>query len=280
MGFPIGRNNHLLAFIHIEKTAGETIKWIFRSSNGLAHCDIAPLWPRKEFKPLLPDELVWLRKIYPVLKSIGGHRVVPYTGLETIFPNIDYLTFIREPMQQCASYFQYLYTVRRPDLRFDEWILTDWPRNIQTKRLCGEANAEKAIEAVQLKKIFIGLQERFDESVLLFQTLKYPVLCPGYRARNVSPDNTIAKQLLSKTATRDLIEEAVSEDKKLFAWVKETLYPEYLQEFGEITGQHVPKKIEFGTQGFRNGYVYANLVYRNLVYKPAMWAHYRAGKKQ
>jgi hypothetical protein len=211
------------------------MKWIMRSSFGVSHCDISP---SIMFKPLTPAELIWIRRLYPSLRSIAGHPVTPYTGLENVVSPIDYFAFIREPVKQCASYFQYLSaTLKRYSIHdFETWIHTDWPRNMQTKRFCAQADSQKAIEIIYDKHIFIGLTECFDESILLLKTLRVPDLRLGYRKRNKAADNIIANQLLSNERTRSLIEDAVSEDIKLYTWVKGYLYPEYLKAYTQRTG--------------------------------------------
>jgi len=105
-GLDFRQENSLLAFVHIEKTAGETIKWILRSTYGLNHCDVTA---SDVFKPLYPYQLARIGQIYPHMESIAGHPVTPYMHLEEAsrLP-IQYFTFLREPVKQCASYFQYL----------------------------------------------------------------------------------------------------------------------------------------------------------------------------
>ncbi len=256
----------LLAFIHIEKTAGETIKWVLRSSFGISHCDISP---SEVFKPLLPDQLAKIEKIYPSLQSIAGHPITPYTDLDTAWRPIQYFTFLREPAKQCASYFQYLVSLKRyPVAIFDEWINSEWPRNMQTKRLCGEANAQKAIVMITEKSIFTGLTERFDESVFLFKQFVRPDIYPGYSLRNQARDNALATRLLSDRRTRNLIDDAVSEDIKLYRWVKDKLYPQYVLLYTEKTNMPLPQSFPFKNQNYRPLYLFTNRLYRNLVYKP------------
>jgi hypothetical protein len=262
------RTKSLLAFIHIEKTGGETLKWILRSSFGISHCDISP---NIVFKPLLPHQLSQIEKIYPSLRSIAGHPVTPYVNLENtcLYP-IRYATFLRQPLQQCASYFQYLaLTLKRyPAENFEEWIHTEWPRNIQTKRLCGEPDSQKAISMIKEKKIFIGLMERFDESIFLLKQWICPDLYLGYQQRNQALDNTFSDALLANEHTRALIENAVREDIRLYRWVKDILYPQYTHLYLEETGMQLPDVFPYRSQNYRHHYIFANRLYRNIVYRP------------
>ncbi len=248
------------------------MKWIMKSSFGLSHCDVSP---SIIFKPLTPEELISIRRIYPSLRSIAGHPVTPYTNLEAVFHCIDYFTFLRDPIQQCASYFQYLTIAlkRCSKSDFETWIHTDWPRNMQTKRLCSCADAQKAIEIIIDKNIFIGLTERFDESLLLLKTLRASDMYLGYHARNEASTNIIVKELLSDKRTYNLIEDAVKEDIKLYGWVKHDLYPQYIKAYAEKMGRQIPDAFSFGRQNFRAGYVFTSRLYRNLVYKPFFYFH-------
>jgi len=256
----------LLAFIHIEKTAGETMKWILRSSFGLSHCDISP---SLVFRPLLANQLAQIGKIYPTLCSIAGHPVTPYTGLDALCP-IQYFTFLREPTRQCASYFQYLSLSlkRMSSDSFNEWICTEWPRNMQTKRLCGEPDAHKAITMVERKNIFIGLTECFDESIFLLQQLVRADLYLGYEARNKASDNTLSKQLLADPATRASIIDAVGEDSKLYEWATKEWVPRYRQQYTQQFGQVVPQSFPFRHGHYRRFATLTNRIYRNLAYRP------------
>ena len=265
--FDLSASESLLAFIHIEKTAGETMKWILRSSFGISHCDISS---DNVFKPLLSRQLSKIEKIYPFLQSIAGHPVTPYMNLDTASRSIQYFTFLREPRKQCASYFQYLAVTLKmyPVNQFDEWIRTEWPRNMQTKRLCGAANAQKAIEMICEKKIFAGLTEQFDESIFLLKQLVQPDLSLGYNMRNLAPDNTIAINLLRDERTRSLIEDAVSEDLKLYHWVKNELFPHYVHLYTQRAGMSLPKSFSFKSENYRRLHVLINRLYRNIIYRP------------
>lgn len=267
--------NSLLTFVHIEKTGGETIKWILRSSFGVSHCDVSS---ENIFRPLHPNQLRHIQFIHPSLNSIAGHPVTPYMQLEqaSLLP-LQYFTFLREPLNQCASYFNYLAVTLNliPTSQFIDWIQTEWPRNMQTKRICGEACAKKAIRMIEEKNIFVGLTERFDESIFLMQHLMCPDLKPGYKRRNIAPDHRISRELLTNKQTYALLAEAVSEDRKLYEWVRSRLYPRYISIYQTQTSKPVPVSFPYTQQGYRKSYVFANRIYRNLIFKPLERFHIR-----
>ena len=63
----------MLVFIHINKTAGRTVRYILRSSYGLRHCEVEPWHASWTDPPFSTHDLQRLRRFYPNLESIGGH---------------------------------------------------------------------------------------------------------------------------------------------------------------------------------------------------------------
>ena len=158
----------MLVFVHINKTAGTTVRYILRSSYGARHCDVEPWEGTWSDRPFSTPDLLRVRRIYPRLLSIAGHRITGHANLQA--PDIDfrYFTFLRDPVSMCASRFQYqLGHRKRKDLIFEKWIQGDWVRNAQTQRIAGTANASDAISIIDKREMFVGLTEFFDESLVL-----------------------------------------------------------------------------------------------------------------
>jgi len=88
----------VLVFIHINKTAGRTVRYVLRSSYGLQHCEVEPWHAAWGGPPFSTPDLRRLRKVYPKLKSIAGHRVTGYVDLEERDTEFRYFTFLREPV--------------------------------------------------------------------------------------------------------------------------------------------------------------------------------------
>ena len=160
----------MLVFIHIQKTAGSTVRYILRSSFGLRHCEVEP-WQAKSTGPDFSNyDLQRLRKLYPDLESIAGHRVTGRVDLQENGTDFRYFTFMRHPLKLAASYFQYNVQERGlKDLVFEEWVQREWPSNRQTKMIAGVADVEEAIRIIKAKQVFVGLTERFDESMVLLK---------------------------------------------------------------------------------------------------------------
>jgi hypothetical protein len=218
----------MLVFIHINKTGGNTVSHILRSSYGLRHCQVEP-WMGPPFSAV---ELQRLRRIYPHLKSIAGHRIYGHVDLCDDPSQLTYFTLVRDPLTSCASRFQYKIQVSRKDLVFEKWIEQDSTRNHHTNWIAGTSDVDKAIEIIRTKNIFVGLAERFDESMLLLKSLRVKDLNIAYRRVNVASDNSIKEQLLANDRTRQMIIDAQQADLQLYKFIKDELYPSYQREYG------------------------------------------------
>ncbi len=262
----------MLIFIHINKTAGRTVRYILRSSFGVRHCEAEPWQAPESNRPFAADDLDRLRKLYPHLESIAGHRVTGYVDLPENGSQIHYFTFLREPLKTCASRFQYNVQYRKKkNLVFEEWIQKDWTRNSQTKLIAGVPDANKAIEMIQKKNIFVGLTERFDESMLLLKALVANDLNISYKPVNVARDNNIAERLLSTESTRQLLIEANQADLELHNFVKKELYPSLQREYGSSLESDVIDYQKNRAKNFNTRNITLSRLKQYLIYKPLLY---------
>lgn len=258
----------VLAFIHIPKTAGSTISTILRHSYCWRHCDIR-LGDDLCVPPLTAAVLRRTRWIYWRLESVAGHGIVPYSDLGTTCPDIRYYTFVREPIVRCASEYQFL--VQRDGLSdsFDQWIESDRARNRMTRTICGEPDASKAIAVVNGWIGFVGLVERFDQSlVLLRQWLGRPVLDIRYRSKNVMRDSSIKDRLLGNEASRKKLAAANQQDIELYRYVTEHIYPEQVRRYGSGLAADVRHFVATNRRPRPYPRQLASLLVREMIYKP------------
>uniref|UniRef100_UPI0035697D39 sulfotransferase family 2 domain-containing protein n=1 Tax=Pontiella sp. TaxID=2837462 RepID=UPI0035697D39 len=159
----------IIAFAHIPKTAGTTLISILRRSYGWRHFDRPGF-----YRPLTADDLKQIRKVYRGLASIAGHTIQPHTDLHEQHP-IRYYTFLRDPAKRLVSEFKFYLRRSAYDGNVHENLEASWNTwlptrsNYQCRYLSNEESAEKALEIIQDRIPFIGLLERFDESLLLFR---------------------------------------------------------------------------------------------------------------
>lgn len=255
----------MLVFVHMHKTGGNTVSHMLRSTYGLRHCQVEP-WTGPPFNP---QDLKVVRTLYPRLRSIAGHRITAHVDLPDNGTEYRYFTLMRNPLKLCASRFQYKVQVTgKKNLLFEEWIREEWPRNHQTKWIAGDEDVDKAIRTIQEKNIFVGLTERFDESMVMLKGLVANDLDISYRRVNVAPKNTIKNQLLETERTRQMIVEAQQADLELYRYVSEEIYPALQREYGPSLATDLAEY----QQTRRNSFNYFNLSLCRLkhyfLYKP------------
>jgi hypothetical protein len=259
----------MLVFVHINKTAGSTVRYMLRSSYGPRHCDVEPWHAAWRDPPFSSEDLRRVRTIHPRLRSIAGHRIFGHVDLGVPDSELAYFTFVRDPLKTTASRYQYHIDHRGKDVSFDEWIEREWLRNAQTSRIAGVADAEQAIRAIERREMFVGLAERFDESMVLLQALRAPDLDISYRRVNVARRNSIATTLLSDERTRQMLVEANQQDIALYRHVTEELYPRQQRAYGPALDDAVAAYQQVD-RGFNRRRTALSRVWQQGVYRPLL----------
>ena len=262
----------MLVFIHINKTAGRTLRYILRSSFGPRHCEVEPWHAAWTGPPFSAQDLRRVRKLYPRLESIAGHRVTGYADLDDDGAALQYFTFMRDPLKTCASRFQYNVQYRgKQGLVFEEWIQRDWTRNHQTRMIAGTDDVSAAIDVLRKKRVFVGLTERFDESLVLLKALVAKQLNLSYKPVNVSRANVIAPRLLSDERTRQLLVEANQADLQLYDFVAKDLYPSFQREYGASLDVDVAAYQRTRQSSFDSVNLTLSRLKQFLVYRPLLF---------
>jgi len=283
----------MYAFVHIERTGGSTIIAILRRSFGTGHCDIRlPLAKRRHDRPqhqldrrvLIDAEMLRrAKRIYHHPKGIAGHNVKPYGDLGVWYPTIRFFTFIRDPGARLRSHFLNARLANHSRQEFERWLAAGWMHNWQTKMLTGAADAQKAIDLLSTRVEFVGLTERFDESLLMFgQWLQEPGFCPAYRRINQlsdkRPPHEVAHLLrdtcyLDSDPVRRQIHEATAEDRKLYDFVVATIFPRQLAAYrGDLASdvRDLRRRNACATWFAEPRW---SKVVRNYIYKPLLHCH-------
>ncbi len=221
----------LIAYAHVMKTGGQTMCDILRQSFPGRHCDLQATGVATQ------DDLRFARRFYPGLRSVAGHGVVPLGDLASACDSIRYFLFLRDPVERCVSHYQYRRN-KEETSDFEPWL--EKHANYQTRFLLRTrgswptgADAARAIDVVERHVGFVGLQERFDESlVMLARWVGDPAFDAAYRARNVAASSSIRKQILGDPRTVEMIRAHHVEDEKLYRHVRDAVYPRQLAQYG------------------------------------------------
>jgi len=220
----------MLALVHIHKTAGTTLDDILARSYGVRHCYVPSVSGKTAISA---EDYQRIQKLCPAIDSIAGHSVSPYSDLETARPDIQYYTFLRDPLIRSASHYQYQVQQQGKTCSFEEWIARGVKRNPQTIRIAGQnATVKDAIRYLTDRFFFVGLVERFDESlVLLRQQARDARLDIWYRRRRVAESDEIKNRLLGDARTRALLSDANRLDLELYEFVSHELYPRFQRRY-------------------------------------------------
>jgi hypothetical protein len=267
----------MYAFVHIEKTGGSTLITIFRRSFGIRHCDVRlPLIKRRDDRDdhricVQAADLRRVCRLYRNLRGISGHNVKPYADLASECPDIRFVTIVRDPVARFRSHF-----INRAEghcrQALDSWLASPWVHNWQTKMIAGEPNGQKAIDLIATRFGFVGLTERFDESLLLLaQWLQEPGFRVAYRAANQTSDKRRPRDISRQRSDMSYLDSAeVLEDQKVYDFVRDTIYPRQLADY---PGDLAADLHEFQQQNRSPGRLREPLwgrVMRNYVYKPLL----------
>lgn len=283
----------LLAFAHLRKTAGSTMAWILRRNFGPRLFETRGFARRPD---LTGRDLSQVLRLYRNLECLAGEQLSPASDLYDVHPSLRFFTFVREPISRCVSNFQWRLNCmvkyhhsglparwmpakwQAPrDLKafFREWIDLH-QRNLQTQRIAGCQDADRAIEILQQRVGFVGLVGEFNDSLLMWRewTGKSD-LNIAYRPRNVSAQGKFQQPKVLRQMMADdpeiakLVTDANQEDQRLYAFVRNELFPAQRAQY-----EHVLRTADRESLALRSGWDAGTIrmvnhwMYRTLVYKP------------
>lgn len=260
----------IIAFVHIEKTAGKAVKHQLRRELGIGHCDVKR-W-RKDADYFSAADLRRLLRVYPWLHSIAGHSIKAYSDLKTDFPNLQYYTFLRDPIQRSISHYQYRINLGSIKCPFEDWIRDESNHNWQVRTLAGVPDLDRALHMIEHDISFIGLQERLDESLLLMNRALNlnQVMSAASEHVNASKNNEIRNNIIKNTDNLRLLQKANQLDIELYRYAEAVIYPRQQNTFGSAPAGIIKTGGKRFWKRYGQGYC-SNVVYRELVYKPIVW---------
>ena len=179
----------LIVSIHVPKTGGETFRDILEElTEGHLQRDygdrpLAPMSVRQRLR------LATARPhLEPATRAVHGHFIA--TKYWRRYPDARYMAWFREPVERLASH--YYYWKRKPDrknptcerlieedLSLEAFAALPEMRDVQA-RFLGEVPPERLA--------FVGITERYDESIDLFRRAFYPDLPATAERTNANPE--------------------------------------------------------------------------------------------
>ena len=256
----------MIGFVHVNKTGGSTVKFILRNSFGLGHCQVSSLDPEGV---CTGGDVRFARRVYFGLKSISGHHLVHPTA--HIDEPILYFTFLREPLERCASHYQHVKRARRrkgKDISLEEFLALPRMNNLQVKKIAGGPDLDEAKRELAENYFFVGLVERFAQSVALLGRLCPYKLDLRYVRLHVAKDNTAKREALADPGSRKRLEAANELDRELYAYARDELYPAFLEKGDPGNAKVRVEECERIPFPFRYR---LNIIYSRGVYQKLFW---------
>jgi hypothetical protein len=261
---------NILAFVHIEKAAGTTLNHILRSNFLFKHVDVRPL-SRSSQQAFRPDDLRKVIQINPYLKCIAGHSLCPAQPLNQFGWRLNYITLMRDPIKRYLSQFLYWRHKLNYNITFEYFLTRQHSFNLQTKKIAGTANLDKAKAIIDKQFFLVGTVEKFDEFlVMLKKKLNGFRFEPGYQRQNTARRSSKRANRLDliKDKYRSEILERNRIDLELYNYVQSYIIPQQIDAYGPgmendlIAFQHTLKGFRWGPSR------YIDYLYRKLFIEP------------
>ncbi|MGF1587856.1 MAG: sulfotransferase family 2 domain-containing protein [Pleurocapsa sp.] len=236
-----------IIFLHLPKAAGTTLRDIFSrqyQADSIYELDGTKfLKAQEDFKQLEVEKKEKIR-------ILMGHM---YFGLHEFLPGpTTYVTMLRNPIERVISYYFFVKNLpTHPDyelIKSKKITLADYcrmqrenMRNGQTRFLsgtkefeaCSYQTLEQAKKHLQENFSAVGIQEKFDESLLLLKSKLNWQKTPFYYQRNTNKAN-FYDQLEISNKTLSTIEKSNELDLELYEYANKMFEQEYNQQSHKI----------------------------------------------
>jgi hypothetical protein len=178
-----------------------------------------------------PSEVRRLLRLCPWARAIGGHPLTLWSGAHEVRP-VRYVAFLREPLSRGISHYQYHVNTNDDPLDWDAWCAWREHHNHQARYFDHDGDPDAAIAALERHDVFVGLLERFEESLLLLQKLVAPELNPAYVRRNTAENTDTARALKADPVRCEQVRRMYAADFPVYQWVRDELWPRYEAAYG------------------------------------------------
>lgn len=224
-------NKAMLALAHIEKAAGTTLIHILRRNYLLRYCDVRPL-TRLSDGVFRPEDMRKTFAMNPWVRVIAGHSVFPHGELVAAFPNMRFITLMRNPVKRYISQYRHILERKGRPISFDSFLATEGFANFQTKKIAGNSDVTKAKEILSNRFLLAGIVEEFDQFLILLRGALTDIkFDPWYEPKNVASRQEKSAEI--EVQYGDLIMEKNEADLELYQYIKDTVMPLQIDRYGD-----------------------------------------------
>jgi hypothetical protein len=191
--------------------------------------------PRNKNRKYLYADLQKDLLIYKNPLCISGHSMNPFVDFREYEPQMKWFFFIRNPINSFISLYIQQYTSKDPKFKigFSEWMKKYNRKNRMVSWIAGEENLDKAIEIIEAKIKFIGITEKFDESLILLKSnfnLKSVFYIPKMKSRDPNLKHSLTENVAKY---EDQILSNNKLDIELYNYIANNIYPIQIKNYGE-----------------------------------------------
>jgi len=187
----------MLAFTHIPKTAGTTLNYILQKNFGSKlHAIIQRNGRRYSYQDLKNDQFLFRNA-----HCISGHVLKPFIDYKEFNGQLQWFTFFRDPINRYVSQYIHQQTSKNENylMPIEKWGEKYQRSNWQTKWIAGEEDLLAAKQILTEKFVFVGITEKFDESINIMKdsfnlTLDITYNEPKMLVRNDKLKNDLLKE--------------------------------------------------------------------------------------
>ena len=222
----------IIAYCHIGKVGGKRLQFYLRSHFGLTYRCVARSRDALYSGPELTSDLRW----NPWIKYVGGHNVRPYVDYGSAGERLKWFSVFREPLSRMLShYYQQTVIKNYNTKKIVDWLTTNPNRgHWQIYMIAGEKNLGRAKDIILKKYSFVGLNERYEESLLLFANhfgLKNFRFLDGRSLPKPEKSDRFKAVMEEFESDQDAIREIMQEEIQFFEFIS-GIYNNQCQDYG------------------------------------------------
>lgn len=259
----------MYAFSHIPKTAGTSLNYLLRRYYGPKLLAVDPRKKGAYTQLDLKKDL----KLFKNIQCITSHRLKPFMPFDQ---ELQWFTFMRNPEKRFISQYIHQQTGKVEQYKMDifAWSKKFKRSNWHTKWIAGEEDLEAAKQIIEEKNIFVGLTERFDESILLMKkALNMEGADLRYGSRRMVVRNTTIKDEIINNYDKykELILEQNEKDIALYNYVSDHVFSKSVEAYGKEQLATDLSELQASIANYENTSSWKYTRFRlqhNLLYKP------------